>query len=188
MKLSCMINGARHEINTNADKPLSLILNELLDDFAITNSCLGAQCGNCLILFNGEVAMSCLIPAFMAVNSEIMTFTSFAKTKPYKDIEKAYQEVGIRPCELCYASKTLLIESILRKIEKNKMMENAYDPMVQSFYAAKNMKIKQDPIVKVSDLMTNIDVNSCKCMEIPEIEKIVNRAQEIRSRKHGRKS
>ena len=118
MRLNCNINGSQYSLVVSSDKPLSQILREQIITFAENSQCLGASCGNCMVLINGNAALSCLVPAFKINGASILTFEGFQKTRFCHDIERAYAEVGNQPCPQCYPSKTIIIESILNKVDK----------------------------------------------------------------------
>lgn len=169
MRISCTIDETYYSLNVNANKPLNSILEENLESFASNNKCLGANCGNCVVLFNGSCALSCLIPAFKMNNAVIQTYEGFSKTRNCHDIERAYHDMGINPCRQCYASKTLLIESILKKIEEDKLKKNKKTPGINSAMIAKEM-----------------DINICKCLDSKQLEKIIALAYQYRSRRRGK--
>lgn len=175
MKFSCNIDGNDYSFNENADKPLNKILQEILESFPVNNSCRGANCGNCLVMINGVCSLSCLIPACKLPSTSILTYEGFRKTRGYHDIERAFQEVETQPCEQCLASKTLLIESILRKMEKEK-----------TIMPAKNKQ--HTSLISREYISKEISVSKCKCIDIAQLEKIINLAYQFRSRRNGRHS
>ena len=118
MRLTCNINGSQYSLVVNSDKPLNQILKEHIISFAENSQCMGASCGNCIVLINGNAALSCLVPAFKLNGASILTFEGFQKTRFCHDIERAYADVGNQPCPQCYPSKTIIIESILNKVDK----------------------------------------------------------------------
>lgn len=174
MKFNCNIDGENYSLNENSDKPLSKILQEKLDTFPVNNSCLGANCGNCIVLLNGEFVLSCLVPAFRLSGATILTFDGFRKTRGWHDIEKAYQEVGAQPCEQCFASKTMLIESVIHKIESERSM--------------KTSRGRQHSPVNREMIASEIGVSKCNCIDAAQLEKIVMQAYQFRSKRSGRHS
>lgn len=162
MKLNCIIDDSYCSLNVNADKPLNCILEETVESFSSNSKCLGADCGNCLVLVNGVCTFSCLVPAFKLSNSSIQTYEGFSKTRNCHDIERAYRETGIHPCRQCYASKTLLIESLLQKMDEDRVLPN-------SAFIAKEMSI-----------------NKCRCIDSAQLEKVIHLAHLYRSRRHGK--
>ena len=201
MRLNCNINGSQYSLVVNSDKPLSEILKEQIITFADNSQCQGASCGNCIVLINGNAALSCLLPAFKINGSSILTFEGFQKTRFCHDIERAYSEIGNQPCPQCYASKTIIIESILNKVDKenqNRMsnfaMGNAREGDLQQSQGASSAN---EQAARSRSGMGNIStemiaremtMSSCQCIEISDLEKIINLAYRFRSRRRARRS
>lgn len=163
MKINCNIDGQNYSFISNADKPLNKILQEAIPSFAVKNKCLNSRCGNCLVLLDGKCTISCLVPAFKINGTTIETFESFKRTKAYHDIEKAFEDTGNHPCSQCYASKVLLIESILQRMEK-----------------------KTDATREL--IAQEMSINNCQCLETSQMEIIIHKAFTNRSKRNGRKA
>lgn len=178
MRLNCTIDGTDYSFNVSSDKPLSRILQENIQSFAINSQCKGSQCGNCIVMVNSSCVLSCLVPAFKLNGATILTYEGFSKTLFCHDIEKAYSECGVKPCSQCYASKTFLIASIVEKIERNKQYANL----------TKGLKIKISKSSKIDSVFIakEISINSCKCMELSQIIKIIKLVCQYR-RSHNAK-
>ena len=201
MRLNCNINGSQYSLVVNSDKPLSEILKEQIITFADNSQCQGASCGNCIVLINGNAALSCLLPAFKINGSGILTFEGFQKTRFCHDIERAYAEIGNQPCPQCYASKTIIIESILNKVDKenqnrisNFAMGNASQGEMQqnqgSSSANEQAARSRSGMGNISTEMIarEMAMSSCQCIEISDLEKIINLAYRFRSRRRARRS
>ncbi|MCR4676990.1 MAG: ferredoxin [Sphaerochaetaceae bacterium] len=152
MLIKCTIDGVSQLLSVNADKPLNKILQERLDTFSSNSACRGAGCGNCVVLIDGQSVLSCLVPAFRLNNTSIMTIEGFKCTRPFHDIERAYRETGIMPCEQCYASKTLLIEGLMNKLDINKPVGASLDTVF---------------------IEREMSMNSCRCLEMRQIEMVI---------------
>lgn len=122
MKLSFTLNGKKVHIDASADLRLVDLLHDHLDIASLHPSCYGGECGNCAILFNGELAYSCLLPAFTAQGSSIHTYEGIVKSTEYSDITKGFQEENAFPCAYCLPSKVVITQSIL---------ESTLDPHTQ---------------------------------------------------------
>lgn len=169
MKLTCNINNSLYVINVDSDKPLSKILEDTVESFAVNSRCRGANCGNCFALVNGICMLTCLVPAFKANNATILTYEGFSKTRFCNDIERAYSECGTKPCAQCYNSKTLLISSIVEKIEQRDKL----------------YKFNND-VVTLSFIANELSLCSCKCMEVSKIAKIIKLIRHFRSEHNGK--
>ena len=159
MKIDCVIDGKALSLSLNSNKPLSLILAEDIQNASISSHCNGQMCGLCVVLMDGKAVLSCLIPAFEIRGKTIITFEGYAKTKNAKDIEKAYDLTHLRPCQSCYNARTLLIESLL----------------------SSNLTSREDVIREMESL-------KCHCLEAGDVIRIVQAANEIRRKRHARRS
>ena len=191
MRLTCNINGSQYSLVVNSDKPLSQILKEHIITFAENSQCMGASCGNCIVLINGNAALSCLVPAFKLNGASILTFEGFQKTRFCHDIERAYADVGNQPCPQCYPSKTIIIESILNKVDKENQNRISGFRGEQSSSAANEQAARSRSGVGAisSDMIAReMAMSSCQCIEISDLEKIINLAYRYRSRRRARRS
>ena len=159
MKIDCTVDGKTLTLSLNSNKPLSLILQENLDIQSVTSHCRGKMCGLCAVLIDGKAQLSCLVPAFEIRNREIVTFDQFQKSRNMKDIAKAYETVGVEPCQDCYASRTILFESIISSGET-----------------------RPDEIKRL------LGAVRCSCMEMEDEISIINKAVEIRRKRNVRRS
>ena len=202
MRLNCNINGSQYSLVVNSDKPLSQILKEHIISFPENSQCLGASCGNCMVLINGNAALSCLVPAFKLNGSSILTFEGFQKTRFCHDIERAYADIGNQPCPQCYASKTIIIESILNKVDKeNQNRINGFRigndghpdiPQGQINDSSANEQAARSRsgtgTISTELIAREMAMSSCQCIEISDLEKIINLAYKYRSRRRARRS
>ena len=117
MRIELTVDGKYLALSLSSDKPLNLLLQDDLEIRSVTSHCNGELCGNCIVLLEGKAVLSCLVPAFEVRGRTIVTFDGFSRTRDYRDIEKAYSSMQAWPCDGCYAARTLLIESIVRRYE-----------------------------------------------------------------------
>jgi isoquinoline 1-oxidoreductase subunit alpha len=193
MRLNCNINGTSVSLVVNSDKPLNSILTDLIPTFPDNSQCLGASCGNCIVLLNGMATLSCLVPAFRLNGASITTFDGFRKTRSFHDIERAYNDIGNQPCPQCYASKTLLIEALLLRMDKetqNKTYSNFTMP-IGGAASANEQAARSRAGVGTFDpqvIAQEFSMCKCQCIELSELEKIINLAYKYRSRRRARRS
>lgn len=159
MRIECTIDGRTLTLALSSNKPLSLILNENLETFSVNSHCRGKMCGLCVVLIDGKAELSCLVPAFEIRGKEIITFSSYSKSKNIKDLEKAFELVGATPCEECYASQCLLFESLISSNET-----------------------RPDVIKRETSII------HCSCLDPDDRVAIVTKAVELRRKRHGRRS
>lgn len=183
MKIECNIDGKALSLSVNSNKPLSLILMEDVGNKTITSHCKGNACGNCIVLLNDEAALSCLIPAFRLKDATIKTFESYQKTRQYRDIERAYQATGNTPCPNCFASKTLIIESILQELTNNTRTKS---------FGSNNLPLRMEQTdeekLDKKAIIQELSLNTCQCMDMSEMLQIVEIALTYRRRKRVRRN
>ena len=191
MRLTCNINGSQYSLVVNSDKPLSQILKEHIITFAENSQCMGASCGNCIVLINGNAALSCLVPAFKLNGASILTFEGFQKTRFCHDIERAYADIGNQPCPQCYPSKTIIIESILNKVDKENQNRISGFRGDQTSSAANEQAARSRSgagAISSEMIAREMAMSSCQCIEVSDLEKIINLAYKYRSRRRARRS
>lgn len=159
MRVECTIDGKTLTLSLNSNKPLSLILKENLDASTINVHCRGKMCGLCAVLLNGKAVLSCLVPAFELQGKDIVTFDAFSKKKEMHDIERAYEYIGATPCDECYASRSMLIESLVSQNET-----------------------RPDVILR------EMSVLDCSCLDPKDNVEIVTKAVDIRRKRRVRRS
>lgn len=182
MKIECTIDGKALSLSVNSNKPLSLILMEDVGNRSLLSHCRGRACGNCIVLLNEEAVLSCVIPAFRLRDATIKTFESYQKTRQCRDIERAYQATGNTPCPNCYASKTLIIESILQDLTNGR--ENRFSRVNLPRTNEKETDQKLDEKAIIQEL----SLNTCQCMDMSELLQIVEIALTYRRRKRVRRN
>jgi aerobic carbon-monoxide dehydrogenase small subunit len=113
MKIHLKLNGKNIEFDSPAETRLVDILKESGKSPSLRNSCYKGVCRGCSIFFNGDLIPSCLIPAFQARDSEILTFEGLNKTDEINDILSGFTDTGYKPCNYCRSGKIMTIHSIL---------------------------------------------------------------------------
>jgi len=169
VKIECNIDSKNVVLNVNSNKPLNKILAEEIEIPLMSVECSNSYCGNCIVLFDDEPFLACLIPAFRLKGAKITTFKGYQKSRFWHDIERAYEDTGSQPCPNCYASKTLIFESLLQTLAKN-------DPTQTE---------QEDPDEKT--IINEISLNKCNCLDNQEILEIYKTAAMYRRRRRVRR-
>ncbi len=169
MKITCTIDNKHILLNVNSNKPLNLILMEDVEKNQTYTRCRDGNCGNCVVLLNEEAVLSCLIPAFRLKGVRILTFEGYQKSRFWHDLERAYNDTGSHPCPHCFASKTLIFESLLQMIIKSE--------------AGPSQDEEPDNEVIVHE----IGLNTCACLDAQEIIAIFKSAATYRRRRRVRR-
>jgi len=113
MKIGFILNGEDVVVNSGAELRLVDILRNTFSLLGTKAGCYSGRCGNCSIIFNGNVVKSCLIPAFIIQGSEIITIEGFSQTDEYQDIILGFSMTGLETCDFCNTGKVLTTETLL---------------------------------------------------------------------------
>jgi len=115
MTMTFILNGEDVMVDSNPESRLVDILRDNFDLLGAKAGCNIGACGTCLIIFNGDVLKSCLIPAFKIRDCEIITIEGFSQTIDYQDIVQGFSETGFEDCGFCTAGKILATEALLSR-------------------------------------------------------------------------
>jgi carbon-monoxide dehydrogenase small subunit len=118
MTIGFILNGEDVVIRSEADVRLIDILRGNFGLLGAKSGCLTGKCGACVVLFNGKVSQSCLIPAFRVRGSEIITIEGFSQTDEYQDIMTGFAEAKMDNCGFCATGKILGAEALLERIPR----------------------------------------------------------------------
>ena len=113
MRISFTLNGKYVTANAPPSQRLVDLLREEMSVKGLHPSCYNGHCGNCAILFNGELVYACLLPAFAAEDAYIHTYEGIRRSTGYEDILQGLEEADARPCPYCLPSKVIIAQSIL---------------------------------------------------------------------------
>jgi len=115
MKISFIVNGKSVELDVSPKKRLLDILHDDLDLISVKEGCGKGECGACAVIFNGERVNSCLIPAFQADGSKIITLEGLKELPGYAAIERAYVEHGAVQCGFCLSGFVVSTVAFLKE-------------------------------------------------------------------------
>jgi carbon-monoxide dehydrogenase small subunit len=115
MTIGFILNGEDVVVRTGADTRLVNILRDHFGLLGAKSGCLIGNCGACTVIFNGEVAPSCQIPAFRIRDSEVITIEGFSQTDEYQDIAEGFFRSGLETCLFCRNGKILAAEALLER-------------------------------------------------------------------------
>src|SRR6202161_3375038 len=96
------VNGKKQTVDV---PPMKRLLDVLREDLHLTGTkegCGEGECGACAILFNGELANSCLIPVLQANNATLTTIEGLATDAAHlHPIQQCFLEQGGAQCGIC---------------------------------------------------------------------------------------
>jgi len=115
MILDITVNGImRHLQARSGDRLVDVLRKELILESLLAD-CLAGTCGKCLIFMDGRLTHSCLVPAFKANGSSLVTFEMIAGSADVHDIETALDRTGSKPCPFCRVGKIMAIYDLLAR-------------------------------------------------------------------------
>jgi carbon-monoxide dehydrogenase small subunit len=155
MIIDVSVNGIqRHLKSRNGDRLVDVLKKEL-GLSSLTADCLQGRCGKCLIFMDGRIVHSCLIPAFKARGSSIVTFEGIAKKPEVMDIEKAFQLTQTQSCSFCHTAKIMTIFDLLSRV----------------------------PLPNEDDIVEALDMVPCPCSDPIGLIQAVKLAAELRNKR-----
>ena len=118
MKFGFILNGEDVVADSAPETRLVEILRDNFNLLGTKTGCNAGICSSCSIIFNGNVAKSCIIPAFKVQGSEIITIEGFSQTDEYLDIVEGFSEAGLDSCGFCRTGKILATQALLGRNHK----------------------------------------------------------------------
>jgi carbon-monoxide dehydrogenase small subunit len=115
MNISLTINGKKFQFNID---PSIRLLDLLRNECGFTGAkegCGEGECGACTVLMNGEAVYSCLVLAFQADGSEIITIEGLAENGELDPLQEAFIQHGAVQCGYCTPGMILSAKALLQK-------------------------------------------------------------------------
>ena len=113
MKINFLVNKKPITIDGSPTRRLVDILRIDLGLTGTKEGCGEGTCGSCVVLMNGNLVNSCLIPAFKLPDSEIVTIEGYSQSKEYADLKQAFGDAGAFSCGFCSSGIILTVGNLL---------------------------------------------------------------------------
>lgn len=143
------LNGVKHQITKDLDKPLLWFIREDVGLKGTKFGCGIAQCGACSVHINGRVSRSCSIPISAIDGMTITTIEGLSKNGEHP-VQQAWKEIDVPQCGYCQSGQMMAAAALL---------ENTPLPSDED----------------IDQQMTNI----CRCMTYVRIRKAVHSAAKL---------
>jgi carbon-monoxide dehydrogenase small subunit len=115
IEISLKVNGKNYVLNVDEEKRLLDLLREDLGFTSVKEGCSEGECGACTVIMNGKTVPSCLVMAFQADGSEIITLEGLIENGEINFIQRAFMEVGAVQCGYCTPGFILSAKALLDK-------------------------------------------------------------------------
>lgn len=109
------INGQRHTIQSDPERPLLWVLRNELDLTGAKYGCGEGQCGACTVLLDGVAHRSCITPVYTVAGREITTVEGLADGERLHPVQQAFIDCDAMQCGYCTGGMVLSTVALLRK-------------------------------------------------------------------------
>ena len=113
--INLTINERKILISVDEDLRLIDLLRDKLGLIGTMEGCGEGECGACTVIMDGETVNSCLVMAFQADGSNILTIEGMAKDGVLHPVQRAYMEEGAVQCGFCIPGMVLSTKALLDK-------------------------------------------------------------------------
>lgn len=115
VEINLKVNGKDYVLEVEEDMRLLDLLREKLGLLGVKEGCSEGECGACTVIMDGQVVNSCLIMAFQAEGSSIVTIEGLEKEGEIHPVQQAFIEVGAVQCGYCTPGMILSAKALLDK-------------------------------------------------------------------------
>ena len=115
MNIQLVINDIKYKVDINPNMRLLDLLRDKLGLIGTREGCGEGECGACTVIMDGEAVNSCLVMAFQADGSNIITIEGLEKDGELHPLQKAYMEEGSVQCGFCIPGMIMSTKALLDK-------------------------------------------------------------------------
>ncbi|GFN36787.1 (2Fe-2S)-binding protein [Tepidimicrobium xylanilyticum] len=151
VKIDLVVNGVEHSLEVREDMRLIDLLREELGLTGVKEGCSEGECGACTVIMDGKTVNSCLVMAFQAHGSNIITIEGLEEEGKLHPLQKAFIEVGAVQCGFCTPGMILSAKALLDK----------------------------NPDPTEEEIREGISGNLCRCTGYNKIVEAINRAKGV---------
>ncbi len=109
------VNGKDYTLNVDENIKLLGLLRDELGLTGAKEGCGEGECGACTVIMDGETVNSCLVMAFQADGSNILTIEGLEQNGELHPIQQAFIDVGAVQCGYCTPGMIMSVKALLDK-------------------------------------------------------------------------
>jgi aerobic-type carbon monoxide dehydrogenase small subunit (CoxS/CutS family) len=111
-KITLRVNGRTHEVSLPSHRTLLEALRDL-GHVDVKNGCEKGDCGACTVLLDGKAVNSCLVLAWQADGTTIVTNAGLGTAEKPHPIQTAFADAGAVQCGFCTPGLVLSTKALL---------------------------------------------------------------------------
>jgi len=113
--INMKINGSMRQIEIDENDRLLDVIREGFHLTGTKEGCGEGECGVCSVLLDGKLVNSCMIMAFQAEDSEVITIEGLGEDERIDPIQQAFIDTGAVQCGFCTPGMVLSAKALLMK-------------------------------------------------------------------------
>lgn len=114
-EIELTINGVDYKLGVDENLRLLDLIREELGLLGAKEGCGEGECGGCTVIMDGKTVHSCLVMAFQAHGSNILTIEGLEKDGKIHPIQEAFIDLGAVQCGFCTPGMILSAKALLDK-------------------------------------------------------------------------
>lgn len=114
--IALRVNGKLYQVEIEEDMRLLDLLRDKLGLIGVKEGCSEGECGACSVIMDGKLVTSCLVMAFQADGTDILTIEGLQNEDgTLHPIQQAFLEEGAVQCGFCTPGMILATKALLDK-------------------------------------------------------------------------
>ncbi len=114
--MELVVNGARHRVQSDPERPLLYVLREELDLTGTKYGCGEGQCRACTVLLDGTPVRSCITPVSKAQGKQVTTIEGLEQNGKLHPVQEAFIRADAMQCGYCTPGMIVGSVALLKRI------------------------------------------------------------------------
>jgi isoquinoline 1-oxidoreductase alpha subunit len=110
--ITLSVNGNTQSPEVDPNTPLLWVLREVLGLTGTKYSCGEGQCGNCVVLVDGQAVRSCVTPISMVAGKNIITIEGLSSDGSHP-LQRAWEAEQVSQCGYCQPGQIMSAAALL---------------------------------------------------------------------------